>query len=385
MKSRNRPYISQVDELRGAAALLVFFFHSCIIGYWAGGGTGWIFTRNPAVAVLLEGHTGVALFMVLSGFILAVGALDSDVSYGGFIQNRILRIFPLMTFVTFFAIASSATLGMQNILAPFILMQNVQSVALTDPSNIMGTVWTIAIEFQFYLIAPFLFRFVRRDGFLRFTLPLVGLVLAMRVLIMAPAWATPEKLWAIPYFSIAGRLNQFLIGISIAVLFTRFSNASPRPSRTQGAMLLTAALAGMAVLSFLLNCGGGQYAWHHWRFFHPEIEALLWAAVILGYVFADPLRSISFAKRCAVGLGTISFSLYLLHWPIVQLAWKALPAIGLSSTATPALLGISVAVILPPTIVLATLSYWSVERPFLTLRARYVRPLIESVRKPTLG
>ena len=61
---------------------------------------GWLFAgTNPLTVVLFEGHTGVALFMVLSGYILASGTFGKDISYAGFLRNRFLRIFPLLIVV----------------------------------------------------------------------------------------------------------------------------------------------------------------------------------------------------------------------------------------------------------------------------------------------
>lgn len=369
MQSPNKSYQPQVDEIRAAAALLVFFFHSVILGYWASGMTGWPPTANPLVAVLLEGHSGVALFMVLSGYILAVGSLDRDISYRRFLLNRVLRIFPLMTFVTFFAIAGNSDLQLHNVLAPFLLLQNIQSIALVDRTNLIGTVWTIAIEFQFYLIAPFLFRSVRKDGIVRFILPLMLLVVVLRLFTMLPDLGSPEKLWAIPYFSIAGRLNQFLFGIAIAALLPKIRFRHPRLS---GSAILVAGLAAMALLSLALNRGGGQYIWQDWRFVQQELEGLFWAMAIAGYILADPLRSLPLLRKGAIALGTISFSFYLLHWPVVTTAWKLLPTLGISS-GTPAILFlIAAGFILPVVTVLSALSYWVIERPFLAKRLRYV-------------
>jgi peptidoglycan/LPS O-acetylase OafA/YrhL len=237
----------------------------------------------------------------------------------------------------------------------------------------MGTVWTIAIEFQFYLIAPFLFRSVREDGIARFILPLMLLVVVLRVLTLLPDLGSPEKLWSIPYFSIAGRLNQFLFGIALAALLPRISFER---HRKVGFCLLAVGLVGMMAISFILNRGGGQYVWHYWRFVHQEIEGLLWAMVIAGYILANPLQSLKRVRKWAAALGTISFSLYLLHWPIVTTAWKILAQQGIRSGATPVLFLIALTLILPVVVALSALSYWAVERPFLTRRRRYVEPAV---------
>ena len=56
---------------------------------------------NPLVSLVDEGHSGVALFMVVSGFIFTVIAGAREVHYGGFLRNRIIRIYPLFVFAVF--------------------------------------------------------------------------------------------------------------------------------------------------------------------------------------------------------------------------------------------------------------------------------------------
>ena len=101
MRSPNIRYLPAVDHLRAFAALLIVFYHGLhVFSYQARFGRDfatdhWLQAGNPLLAVLAEGHTAVALFMVLSGFILTVGALEGGVSWAGFIRNRLLRTYPL--------------------------------------------------------------------------------------------------------------------------------------------------------------------------------------------------------------------------------------------------------------------------------------------------
>jgi peptidoglycan/LPS O-acetylase OafA/YrhL len=372
LHSPNRVYVPQIDELRGFAALLVFYFHASILGYWAVGHTGWIRARTPLDAFLYEGHTGVALFMVLSGFILAKGVLGRPIDYGRFLSNRLLRIAPLVVLVSVYAIYGTRDITLDRALAPFLLL-NTPSLALTDKAGLSATLWTIACEFQFYLVAPFLFTFVARDGLRRFLLPAMVFLFGLKLLVMAPFTQDATALWSIPYFSIVGRMNQFLFGIGLAALWPRL-DALPAARRVRlGWGLLGGGAVAACLLAFAVNRGGGQYAWHHWRYAHQDFEGLIWAVFIAGYVLADPLVRLHSLRRGAVSLGLISFSLYILHWPILGLALRAFPSIGV---ALPdhrlGMLAFATILILPPVLVMAGLSYWCVERPFLQARSRYV-------------
>ena len=78
--------------------------------------------------------------------------------------------------------------------------------------------WTISVEFQFYLIAPFLFLFVDRKG-LKFLLSAMALFWLLRMIVLLPLIDAPDEMYRVSYFTIVGRINQFMIGIGLAYLF----------------------------------------------------------------------------------------------------------------------------------------------------------------------
>lgn len=111
MKSTNFGYIPALDHLRGFAAVLVLFFHgSLFISHKLTYGTpfgfaDWVKTANPFSALMIEGHTAVSLFFVLSGFFFTVGSLHKKLNYLGFYRNRLLRTYPLLLFFLALGIA----------------------------------------------------------------------------------------------------------------------------------------------------------------------------------------------------------------------------------------------------------------------------------------
>ena len=104
MKSSNFGYIPALDHLRGLAALLVFFFHSChLIAHKLQSDlpydlSFWPTAENPFSSLILEGHTAVSLFFVLSGFVFTVGSSNRKLNFTGFYRNRFLRTYPLFLF-----------------------------------------------------------------------------------------------------------------------------------------------------------------------------------------------------------------------------------------------------------------------------------------------
>ena len=359
MESPNRTRNYAVDELRGWAALLVLFYHSVHTGAKAVGVNGGhlVSGNNPFAALIYEGHTGVALFMVLSGYILASGTFGKDISYAGFIRNRALRIFPLMIVVLIFALcASKENLSLGRILAPFLLLANTNA-AFTDPTGLASTVWTISVEFQFYLIAPFLFLFVDRRG-MKFLLSAVLLFWLLRMVIFLRLLDDPYDMARIGYFTIAGRINEFMIGIGLAYMVDR-RVINLAGNRTVAFVWLAASsvviLAGMMAIN---NSGGTIKG--PWRFIYPEIEGLLEASFIAAYLTARPFQDFSIG-RAVQAIGTVSFSLYILHYALVGEFWGVIYKHMFDGLLT-GVNGILIAtcIIAVPIVAMAALSYWCI-------------------------
>ena len=369
MQSPNQSYIPECDQLRALATLLVFFYHALYYGLALTGAPGWRFGSDPFTPLLYEGHTGVSLFMVLSGFILARGSLYRVVNYKQFMKNRLLRIVPLMTLVVIFAIYGSRPDSLSNIISPFLLLWNTK-IHFNDTTNLAGSIWAISVLFQLYLIAPLLFAFTSKDG-LKFLIPATVLILLLKLIVLKSLAATPDLMVEVPYYTIVGRLNQFLLGIGLAYFFPRFSNYM-RDKPRLALYLLAAAFAGILAFAFAINNGGGWARWQSWRGIQQEIEAYIWAAFIALFIVVRPIRwaPVDFALR---RIGTWSFSIYILHWPLMVLFWDnfgARFAVGTVGSVT----AINAVALMPIVLGISALSYFCVERPFLGLRGRYLIP-----------
>lgn len=336
----------------------------------------WPKAVNPLMATIYEGHSGVALFMVLSGFILATGTFGQKISYAGFLKNRFLRIFPLMILVLVFALYGTPELDLGKIAAPFLLLENT-SAAFQGPSGLAGTVWTSSVEFQFYLIAPFLFLLVGRRGVIRFVLPALLLFWVLRMAVLLPLRDKPEELFRISYFTIVGRVDQFLIGITLAYMVDSGKlNFGDR--RRIGTVVLLAATIGIVALPWLINQQGGVRVWHMWHVVFPEAEACLWAAFLWGYLAARPFdsgRSFLLVGNTLAKIGLISFSLYILHYGFQREFWTVAYPLYFKGhlEGTASVLGISI-LLLMPILAISALSYSCIEEPFQKMRSRYISP-----------
>ncbi len=213
MNSNKVPGASPPQSVRSAVGLLLSFDPH---GRWTVGVKDWP-QGNFLTDIVYEGHTGVALFLVLSGFLPARISLGKPVSYSQFIRNRASADFPvddLSSSVRHLRQHSEHTIG--NRCAVPVAFEH-EPETFTDITDISGAVWTIAVEFQFYLIAPFIFAFVAERG-LHYLAGLMLMAWIAKCIVLFTHLGSTEELYTISYFTIVGRLNQFFVGVGIALL-----------------------------------------------------------------------------------------------------------------------------------------------------------------------
>lgn len=367
MRSPNIRYFPAVDHLRAYAALLIVFYHGLhLFSYDARfhrefGVDDWLQPANPLVAALAEGHTAVSLFMVLSGFILTYGSLDRAIDAWGFIRNRLLRTYPLFLLLVFAGISAFPDRFSPGAFAQTVFGLGNLAGALDAPP-FTSMLWTIAIEWQYYLLFPLLLP-VLKTGWLR---QLAGM-LAVLLVVRTGAVLLGANARDLGYLTILGRLDQFLVGMCAAWLFRN------RPlSRRAGAALAAAALAAMLVALAAFNAVGGWPVAPAWKIAWPTVEAVLWAAFVVGYVDAANAAT-GLWSRLLARIGEVSYSIYLVHFVVIWSLLHSGVRFAPSGHAVADALLATLLLALPLTLAIASLTYRYVERPFLRLRGRYHR------------
>jgi len=353
-----------LDGLRGVAILLVVSYHlwTVLSGQERLAGGAWL-------SLLYAGNTGVTLFFVLSGFLVCIpfikaaqsGRLYSVREYA---VQRALRILP-----PYYVVALVGLLFTRN------FDQLLPALLLSSHGWSMGYFsavwWSLATEVQFYLLVPLLFLMALH----RWRLPLLSLaallMLAIYVVVICKWAVLPgHDAFALQFgliLSVFGQLPAFLVGLGLAVAYHRIG----RPVAT-GPLLEHACIAGLLVLlSWLLlpaaREGARGYLWHApW---HVLPEALVWGAVVWVMLGRWPSRASLLDNPVTRYWGRISFSLYLVHMPVLQLVLSLGGVFGLWGDVLLASV-LSVAV--------AQLLYWLVEKPSLALKNQLLRPHLPS-------
>lgn len=358
MKGLQAPYLERLDHLRFYAATLVVLFH--FFHAYAPD----LRADNPLMSLIDEGHTGIGLFMVISGFVFTWIARGQEVRFAPFLFSRFVRIYPLFTFAVFLQLMISTYNEERNYgflaLLGWLMPFRSDTVPL---SQYFVQLWTIWVEFQFYLLFPFLHAFALRYG-QRYLLALIGLFVLFRALV----FLATGSVRFLAYETIFGRMDQFLIGMLAAHLYLRRPGIAASPLWLLGAVLL--AIGGIHLFSRSAGYTALQHPlWIVWT----TIEGLLWAGVLVCYLNARVAlpRAI---ERGVAALGAASFSIYVMHNLVIAVLKRHVGLLPLGADTFTQALWTGLLVAVPASVAVASLTYLLIERPFFGYRRPYVAP-----------
>ncbi|TND08706.1 MAG: acyltransferase 3 [Bacteroidetes bacterium] len=355
MESTERIYLSRLDHLRFLAAFLVLTWHFVHEQFVP---TSYVPSFFP-LSLLEEGHTGVALFMVLSGFIFQYINDGKEISYGKFIRNRLLRIAPLFILWSLYHIYVDNFDTVKSLVNGFLLL---------DPRQTPGVGWTIVVEFQFYLLFPFLHRWIDQKNGIRNVLLLLLVFFIFRGL----AYAQTHTVQDVSYWTIFGRIDQFLLGMLAAKMYRRIKlNGGLSFVVTVGAML------GIMFVYHVFNQAGGFYqeAKGHspsafWLVM-PAIEGVFYALLIIGYLSLPAVLFPKIIDRSLARCGELSYSAYWCHLPVIIFLHYLMREFQVTLTGFDTALLVSTLVAVPVVFGFSALTYYLIERPFLLMRKKY--------------
>jgi peptidoglycan/LPS O-acetylase OafA/YrhL len=345
-----RQRFTVVDGLRGLAALAVVLYHA-----GAGGHVTELLAALPGSvgACVARGHLGVAVFFVLSGFVVAHtlhGTRMTLRTLGRFALRRSLRLDPpywaAILLVVGAGLAASAAgaeraaPGVTRILAHLLYLQDVLGMA-----PISGVFWTLCLEVQFYL-GYALLLLVGRNAPGR---PLQG----RRTAALLAAAGVVSLLWplgigpALPDGLFPPLWHGFLLGVGAYWAWRE-------PACRGFVAACTAAIAAGA-----------------W-FTGSEFSAVC-AATALGLFAAARTGWLTGGLdwRWLQGLGLVSYSLYLTHNTVTGAVFRAGARLT-GQGVLPEALWLVASVL--ACVAFAALLWWAVERPSMAL-ARRVRPV----------
>lgn len=331
------PRLEALTGLRWIAALLVFLTHAYNLGF---------FGPRPAASLvgwLRAGSTGVSLFFVLSGFVLAWSA-GSRSGAGAFWRRRFARVYPLhlVTAAGAVLLLAGGIPGPDATSVPAAAANLLLVSAWHHPwwQALNPVSWSLVCEAFFYACFPAIMMLVRRSAPRWLGTLVVGSVVAVVALAaVAEAGALPVSLYDFP----AARLPEFVAGVAAGQLV--------RLGRWRGPSMPVAATA--AVLGYLLV---------------PVVPLHFQTAAttIVGFVLLIPALATTrrapamLTAPIAVRLGTWSFAFYLTH---LQVLWMVAWLVGRDADGAVARPAVGMLAALAVSVLLAGLGHRLVEAP----------------------
>jgi peptidoglycan/LPS O-acetylase OafA/YrhL len=322
MGERQQTNLGDIDFFRGIAAFVVAAFHTREYT-WVGIREFWKLeglhaTPNTILGYLtfplIWGSIGVPIFFVLSGYCIHRSQAFARVRGGSFqlsptnfLMRRFFRIYPVLAGALFLTLLCDLTsrqyfpnsykLGDTGIDTFLVNLFSLQGLAgRTYGSN--GALWTLSIEVQFYALYPLL----------SLTMGRVGNYSTLLILIVFNV---------VSYFALQRRgyllFSSYYVSWYLGVLVAE-NEAAGRFSK-----YLESAGHRTALYGFSL---GGLCAGCALYFLDGYVAFQVWAIAFAGLLFVMRKRPLSMRGRVANffrRLGSFSFSIYIIHVPIVVL------------------------------------------------------------------
>jgi peptidoglycan/LPS O-acetylase OafA/YrhL len=351
-----------IDLLRALAATLVLVYHVIEFGKWYA-------VPNTGVGYLFRhGWAGVDLFLTISGFVIALSALDGVQKQGvnfrkPFAIRRLARIVPLylLTSLLFLVLVHPTLLLLpKGSLAAHIgsHLLFVHNLYHGTHGSINGPNWSVALEMQFYLAMLLAAPWLARTSMPRMLVAAVLVSAAWRFVtmqVLVPGTAAPIMQFVYST-QLPGVIDEFALGIGLALLVHRGTGRIAVWLTPGWRHFLAWLVPALAILTVAIQLDQAYTYWDHpwmvfgWRLLLSSgFAALLGAAMTFpwaGSRLLGPLRYI----------GDVSYGLYLWHMLVLIAITSAMPMLP-----GPKLL----VFVIGSTFALASLSWHLLEKPNL--------------------
>lgn len=332
-------YRADIDGLRAIAVLAVVLFHL-------------------DSSLIPGGFVGVDIFFVISGYLIT-SVIYKDIeggvfSYKNFYIKRIKRILPVFSVVIIVTIIVSKFLFLYDdayvlakaALSTVFFSSNIYFAkgldyfsSSADEQPLLHT-WSLAVEEQFYFIWPFalflLLRFVSKGN--------VKFVMAMVIFasfILAETLARSNIYTSVSYYLLPSRAGEMLIGSYLAV---------PNLNKKNNSNNLLA-LFGVALIVGTMFFLDEQSVFPGFWAFIP----CLGTALVIANASEKSIVTKVLSTKILVFIGLISYSLYLIHWPILAFTRYYLSVESFDYT-----IKLKLIIVI---LMLSIFSWWFIEKP----------------------
>lgn len=374
-------YKDDITGLRAVAVLLVIFFH--------------FFPKQVS-----GGFVGVDIFFVISGYLIT--ALISKKIYANtftfadFYGRRIRRILPLLftvllaTFIVayFVFLPPEFDSFSQSLLSASLSLSNIYFLNMNDyfalNSNQLPLLhtWSLAVEEQFYLLWPlllfFIIKYIRNMFVISFIVVSIfvgSLIFSVLCSLIPPPPPKGYEHFSMlsPYFyelrfgsnygyyTLFSRAYELMLGAMLALSLNSKSASVFENYRYHAFLFNTLSILGMTLIlgaGFIIN---EKTRFPGWVALIPDLGAAF--CIIAGYIYPRNIISRLLSTKFLVGIGLISYSLYLWHWPVLAF-YKYLTPSPHMDLITAMLLGLTI-------LAISVITYFLIEKPIKNAQVHF--------------
>jgi len=386
----NKKFLPSLTGLRGLAALMVFGYHA----RWRAGNPSMLLGSIDLRSLLLACDGGVGIFFVLSGFLLSepywrnlLEDKRSNIDLQHYFIRRILRIAPAyylsLIHTHFFNSLTYTFWGIISLILYFLGLHTFFHQSYEWGIN--PVLWSIGIEVQFYILLPVLFLIVRKFFAFKVSynwLPLAGITIlcftlnpAFKHLALSVATYLPDTIlggedaatslavnrsifYFLPWFWV-GIVSSWIHQIWIC---KKILHLQLREKFYISDFLILIGILGTTFI--LMNASEGE--WGSFSYYGWPANCLFFSLLVLFSPYSK-VGKLLFDNFFMIFIGEISYGIYLWHSLIqVSVFQGSLPYYfdGFSLFIVGGIVSLLI------TILIASLSYFWVERPFVLLARR---------------
>ena len=325
----SKPHYALLDGLRGAAALMVVWYHFF---------EGFAFAEGSAITTFNHGHIGVDLFFMLSGFVISYAYDDrwqsahNRLTLKDFFKRRLIRLHPMLIMGAIIGLISFCLQGsvkwdgtptpmswslvalVLTMLfipaypgAPYDLRGNGEMFSLNGPS------WSLFFEYIGNLLYALFIRRLSNRALAILTIAL-GAAWSWFVATDASGYDMLGVGWTLDTANFCGGLLRMMFPFSLGMVMAR----NFKPIKIKGIFWIAwAVLFGLFSVPAFAKCGeisiNGLY----------ELACVMFVFPAIVWLTASGETTNKFSSSVCKFLGDISYPLYIVHYPVMYLfyAW----------------------------------------------------------------
>ncbi len=322
-----KPHYELLDGLRGAAALLVMWYH-----VFEG------FAASPMDQKFNHGYLAVDFFFILSGFVVGYAYDDRwgrSLTAKGFIKRRLIRLHPMVIAGAVLGTASFFIQGCQQwsgasvspiwaVLAMLMTVFMIPAIPGTGPEvrgngemfPLNGPQWSLFFEYIGNILYALVIRKMSTKA-LKVLVAVSGICLAAFSVFNFSGYWNLGVGWSLSGYNFPGGFLRMLFAFSMGLLMSR----NFRPVKIRGAFWICS--AAVAVLLVIPYVGGTENSWMN-GIYDALCTVVLFPAIV--YLGASGTAGGNTTSGICRFLGDISYPVYIIHYPSMYLfyswVWK---------------------------------------------------------------